>query len=221
MTSGNESQESCPKLQTAEKIAAVSGVSPRTIKNDAHFAEAVDVLVADSAPMARLLEQTNRTAATLMKIGWPISAAGSTGLRSRRMVRRSGTTIGQFKGATNPRKLAPLKKPPKKLHWWRAQRRGNWLAYQRGRQYRAEKKQQGGTGANQYTVEQSGQVSGKTDHSAKNADRIALASGVKPITVRRDADYSEAIDVLVADSAPIATRSLEQPRHEKSPRILY
>ena len=36
--------------KTAEKIAAVSGVSPRTIKNDAHFAEAVDVLVADSAP---------------------------------------------------------------------------------------------------------------------------------------------------------------------------
>ena len=78
----------------------------------------------------------------------------------------------------------------------------------RGKQYRTEKKQQGGTGANQYTVEQSGQVSGKTDHSAKTADRIALASGVKPITVRRDADYSEAIDVLVADSAPIATRSL-------------
>ena len=84
----------------------------------------------------------------------------------------------------------------------------NWLAYQRGRQYRVEKKQQGGTGANQYTVEQSGQVSGKTDHSAKTADRIALASGVKPITVRRDADFSAAVDVLVADSVPMATRSL-------------
>ena len=115
---GNESQKPCPRdsEKTAEKIAAVSGVSPRTIKNDAHFAEAVDVLVADSVPMARLLEQTNRTAATLMKIGWPISAGSSTGLKSRRMVRRSGTTIGQFKGATNPRKLAPLKKPPKNPH---------------------------------------------------------------------------------------------------------
>lgn len=59
---GNESQKPCPFEKTAEKIAAVSGVSPRTIKNDANFAEAVDVLVADSAPMARLLEQTNRTA---------------------------------------------------------------------------------------------------------------------------------------------------------------
>ena len=51
---GNESQKPCPLPKTAEKIAAVSGVSSRTIKNDANFAEAVDVLVADSAPMARL-----------------------------------------------------------------------------------------------------------------------------------------------------------------------
>ena len=51
---GNESQKHCPRdsEKTAEKIAAVAGVSPRTIKNDAHFAEAVDVLVADSVPMA-------------------------------------------------------------------------------------------------------------------------------------------------------------------------
>ena len=50
----NKSQESCPKLQTADKIAKAFGVHANTIKNDAHFAEAVDVLVADSAPMAGL-----------------------------------------------------------------------------------------------------------------------------------------------------------------------
>ena len=40
---GNESQKPCPFEKTAEKIAAVAGVSPRTIKNDAHFAEAIEL----------------------------------------------------------------------------------------------------------------------------------------------------------------------------------
>jgi len=37
LTSGN----SCPKLQAAERVASETGVSPRTIKNDAAFATAL------------------------------------------------------------------------------------------------------------------------------------------------------------------------------------
>ena len=40
---GNESQKPCPFEKTAEKIAAVAGVSLRTIKNDANFAEAIEL----------------------------------------------------------------------------------------------------------------------------------------------------------------------------------
>jgi len=40
LTSGS----SCPKLQTAERLATELGVSPRTIKNDGAFAAAVDTL---------------------------------------------------------------------------------------------------------------------------------------------------------------------------------
>lgn len=66
---GNESQEACPCLPTtAEKIAAVSGVSPRTIKNDANYFDAVDALVADSAPMARLLEQKKTAVVKVAKL---------------------------------------------------------------------------------------------------------------------------------------------------------
>ena len=78
----------------------------------------------------------------------------------------------------------------------------------RGKQYRAEKKQQGAPVGNRNAEKQTDQVSGKPDHIVLTAARIALASGVKPITVRRDADFSAAVDVLVADSAPMATRSL-------------
>lgn len=85
----------------------------------------------------------------------------------------------------------------------------NWLAYQRGKQYRVEKQAHGGDRKSE-AVKSSDQVSGKTDHLIPTAARIAAVSGVKPITIRRDADFAAAVDVLVADSAPMA-RLLEQP----------
>ena len=105
-----------------------------------------------------------------------ISAASSTGLRSRRRVRRSGTTIGQFKGATNPRNLASLKKPPKKLQRCPASVRAR--SNQRGKQYRTEKQQ------GQRTDLTSGNESQKPCPKLQTADRIASVSGVSPRTIK-------------------------------------
>ena len=54
---GNESQKPCPVVSTADKVAAESGVAARTVKNDAAFAAAVDVLVEAGAPKQRVMEQ--------------------------------------------------------------------------------------------------------------------------------------------------------------------
>ena len=56
MAKDNESQKPCP-LPTADKVAAESGVAARTVKNDAAFAAAVDVLVEAGAPKQRVMEQ--------------------------------------------------------------------------------------------------------------------------------------------------------------------
>ena len=54
---GNESQKHCPFEKTSEVIAKESGVGARTVKNDAKFAQAVDVLVEAGAPKQRVMEQ--------------------------------------------------------------------------------------------------------------------------------------------------------------------
>lgn len=64
------------------------------------------------------------------------------------------------------------------------------MSYLIGKRYEVEKKKKGGTGANQYT-EQIDQ----NDPSA-TADRISDETGVSAPTVRRDAKYSQAIDII-------------------------
>ena len=90
----------------------------------------------------------------------------------------------------------------------------NWLAYQRGRQYRIEKQAHGGDRKSEAVKSKGNESQEPCPLIEKTAEKIAAVSGVCPRTIKNDAHFAEAVDVLVADSAPIATRSLEQPRHE-------
>jgi hypothetical protein len=64
-----------------------------------------------------------------------------------------------------------------------------------GKRYFAEKRPQGGTGANQHT-EQSGQ----SDHLSKTDARLATDAAISPRTVRRAAEYARAVDALAASA---------------------
>lgn len=72
-------------------------------------------------------------------------------------------------------------------------------SYIRGKLYEVQKRSQGGTGANQHTVEQSGHNvqsahSRKRTTGDKTAERIGEKYGVNARTIRRDADYAAAVD---------------------------
>lgn len=71
----------------------------------------------------------------------------------------------------------------------------------RGRLYRERKNAQGGTGANQHTAQK-----GKSCPSATTAEAVAEETGVSPRTVKNDAAYSEALDVLEQDDAHIRSK---------------
>ena len=75
-------------------------------------------------------------------------------------------------------------------------------SYVRGQLYELEKRTQGGTGANQYTFEQSGHnahsAAFKKKAGDKTAERIGEKYGVNARTIRRDAEYAIAVDM--ADS---------------------
>ncbi|UHD17893.1 hypothetical protein [Thiocapsa bogorovii] len=53
---GNKSQKPCPQPTTAETIGARYNVSPRTVKNDAKYAEAVETLLSEHAPRTPIFE---------------------------------------------------------------------------------------------------------------------------------------------------------------------
>jgi hypothetical protein len=61
-------------------------------------------------------------------------------------------------------------------------------SYLRGKRYQHEKAKQGGTGANQH------KQSGHDVHSAKTAEKIAAETHVDEKTIRRDAQFAQAVD---------------------------
>ena len=71
-------------------------------------------------------------------------------------------------------------------------------SYLRGKQYEAEKQRKGGTGANRYTVEQTGQnvqsVKSKKEIKYGTSGRIGKEYGVDGRTIRRDADFAKGVD---------------------------
>ena len=72
------------------------------------------------------------------------------------------------------------------------------ISYLRGKQYEAEKQRQGGTGANRYTVEQTGQnvhsVKSRKESRDGTSGRIGKEYGVDGRTIRRDADFAVGLD---------------------------
>lgn len=84
-------------------------------------------------------------------------------------------------------------------------------AYFRGQAYTAMKKAQGGTGANQYTVQ-----SGQNDQSGNTAQKLAKRFGVSEKTIRRDAAYSNKVDSLpVENKAAVLSGKMKLPKTEK------
>lgn len=77
----------------------------------------------------------------------------------------------------------------------------HWAMYYLGRQYLAEKRARGGTGANQH--EQMGQ----SDPSARTSKRVADAAGLGEKTVRRAAAFAEAVDAL-EEAVPHSRRAV-------------
>lgn len=75
--------------------------------------------------------------------------------------------------------------------------------YLHGKRYEAEKRRQGGTGANQHT-EQSDQ----NDHSAKTAERIASDVGVSAPTIRRAATFARNIDTIAEAAGDDARKAI-------------
>jgi phage N-6-adenine-methyltransferase len=74
------------------------------------------------------------------------------------------------------------------------------MAYIRGKLYQEEKKAVTNPGgANQYTA-----VGDQNDHQPKTSERIAEQTGVSAPTVRRDADFAEAVDRLAEVTGPEA-----------------
>lgn len=71
----------------------------------------------------------------------------------------------------------------------------NQIAYLRGKRYETEKKIQGGTGANQYSKEQSRQSDDSADLS-KTTERIAKEYGVGTATIERNARFTKVVDIL-------------------------
>lgn len=84
-------------------------------------------------------------------------------------------------------------------------------SYLRGKQYEAEKMAQGGTGANQYTKEQTGQnVHLPTRRETKDgtAGRIGKQYGVNGRTIRRDADFAKGVDLAEEEEPGLRNKIL-------------
>lgn len=67
------------------------------------------------------------------------------------------------------------------------------LSYLRGKRYNEIKSKQGGTGANQFNKNKQ---SDQNDHSAKSSEKVADKFGVSSPTIRRDAEFSNNIDLI-------------------------
>lgn len=78
-------------------------------------------------------------------------------------------------------------------------------AYLRGQRYITEKRAQGGTGANQH---KSHEQSVQNDQSANTADMLAAEYKVAPMTIRRDAQYAEAIDTIAKNAGDKAKAAI-------------
>lgn len=74
-------------------------------------------------------------------------------------------------------------------------------SFLRGKRYRAEKKAQGGTGANQH------KQSAQNEQSA-TADRLAVEYNTSPATIRRDADFADDVDAIAANVGPEAKQEI-------------
>ncbi len=73
----------------------------------------------------------------------------------------------------------------------------NALSYYRGKLYNnLKKKITNPTGENQHQLEQKNQLGGQNDHQPKTEEILASEYNVGSRTIRRDADYAEAIDTL-------------------------
>ena len=74
----------------------------------------------------------------------------------------------------------------------------NQIAYLRGKRYETEKKMQGGTGANQYSKEQSFPNANSAD-SPKTSEALGREYGVHQSTIIRNANFAKAVDILPAE----------------------
>lgn len=73
-------------------------------------------------------------------------------------------------------------------------------SFLRGKRYRAEKKARGGTGANQH------KQSAQNEQSA-TAERLAAEYNTSPATIRRDANFADAVDKIAENVGPDARHS--------------
>ena len=78
-------------------------------------------------------------------------------------------------------------------------------AYLRGQRYITEKRVQGGTGANQHQGKEQSVHSG---HSAKTAESLAAEYKVSEHTIRRDADYAEAVDTIAKNTGGMVKQEI-------------
>lgn len=74
-------------------------------------------------------------------------------------------------------------------------------SFLRGKRYRAEKKAQGGTGANQH------KQSAQNEQSA-TAERLAAEYNTSPATIRRDANFADAVDKIAENVGPDAKQEI-------------
>lgn len=75
-------------------------------------------------------------------------------------------------------------------------------SYLRGKRYQAEKREHGGTGANQH------KQSYQNDSSAKTAVKLAEEYGVGQATIHRDAHFAKAVDTVAAKGGEQAKASV-------------
>ena len=89
----------------------------------------------------------------------------------------------------------------------------------RGKRYETEKKIQGGTGANQYSKEQSCQSDNSAD-PAKTNENLAKEYGVASSTISRSANFAKVVDILPTETKNIVLSGAEKISHADTSTIL-
>jgi len=89
------------------------------------------------------------------------------------------------------------------------------LAYLCGKVFNSEKREWGGTGANQHSAEQRGQ-NGPSAQRGKTAERVAREFGLSARTVKRHGKFANQVDAVAAEHGPEAKAEILAGRKEVS-----